>query len=57
MRNTTSAQNLITFIENYNEDLENLDFIEESNVFENSSIECKSKSPTSRVSSENINVK
>ena len=51
--NTAFAKNLITFIENWNWNLENLDFIEQPSSVESSSLACKSKSPISRDSDEN----
>ena len=51
--NTAFAKNLINFIENWNENLENLNFIEKPSSAENSSTDCKSESPVSRGSDEN----
>ena len=46
--NTASAKNLIQFIKNWNENLENLDFIEEPSSIESFNTDCKSESPISR---------
>ena len=54
-RNTAFVKDLIKFIEN--KDLENFNFIEELNASESSTSECKYKSPISRLSGENNNVK
>ena len=51
--NTAFARNLINFIENSNENLENLGFIEEASSVDSSSADCKSESSISRDSDEN----
>ena len=51
--NTAFAKNLINFIENRNENLENLYFIDEPISVKISSTDCKPKSPISRDSDEN----
>ena len=51
--NTAFAKNLINFIENSNENFENLDFIEEASSVDSSSADCKSESSISRNSDEN----